>query len=202
MVISTIKWSLKERILKYLLENKESKLSIREISRVLKSDYKNTFEAIKSFPKELIKMEKAGGSWIISLNLYSNKLLYLIESKRTEELLIRHPKLKLIQKEIQELAYPFVIVLVFGSYAKKLEDKNSDLDLCVISDSLNMLKEFEKRFGLSTLKIELQEFSTKEFTSMLEKRPRNLGHEIFKNNIILFGAEGYYNLISKWTMKE
>jgi len=202
MVISTIKWSLKERILKYLLENKESKLSIREISRVLKSDYKNTFEAIKSFPKELIKMEKAGGSWIISLNLYSNKLLYLIESKRTEELLIRHPKLKLIQKEIQELAYPFVIVLVFGSYAKKLEDKNSDLDLCVISDSLNMLKEFEKRFGLSTLKIELQEFSTKEFTSMLEKRPRNLGHEIVKNNIILFGAEGYYNLISKWTMKE
>jgi len=52
------------------------------------------------------------------------------------------------------------------------------------------------------LKLEIQEFTTKEFISMIEKRQRNLGHEIVKRNIILFGTENYYNLISKWMKTE
>jgi len=37
---------------------------------------------------------------------------------------------------------------------------------------------------------------------MIEKKQQNLGHEIVKNNIILYGVENYYNLISKWMKKE
>ena len=32
---------------------------------------------------------------------------------------------------------------------------------------------------------------------MIEKKQNNLGHEIIKNNIILYGVENYYNLIEK-----
>ena len=39
-------FSLKERILMYLIENKEKPKTIREISKVLNVDYKNTFQAI------------------------------------------------------------------------------------------------------------------------------------------------------------
>jgi len=37
---------------------------------------------------------------------------------------------------------------------------------------------------------------------MLNKKELNLAKEIIKNNIILYGIENYYNLISKWTKKE
>lgn len=56
--------------------------------------------------------------------------------------------------------------------------------------------------GLLPEKIDIQEFTTNEFTSMIEKKQNNLGHEIIKNNIILYGIESYYNLIAKWMKKE
>ena len=58
------------------------------------------------------------------------------------------------------------------------------------------------RLNLLSLKLEIHEFTTKEFISMIEKTQNNLGHEIVKSNIILYGIENYYNLISKWMKKE
>ena len=57
--------------------------------------------------------------------------------------------------------------------------------------------------NLLSLKLEIQEFTTKEFISMIEKKKKqnNLGNEIIKSNIILYGIENYYNLISKWMKK-
>ena len=37
---------------------------------------------------------------------------------------------------------------------------------------------------------------------MIEKRQNNVGQEIVKNNIILYGVENYYNLIAKWMKRE
>ena len=50
--------------------------------------------------------------------------------------------------------------------------------------------------------MEIHEFTSKEFISMIEKTQSNVGHEIVKNNIILYGIENYYSLISKWMKKE
>ena len=58
------------------------------------------------------------------------------------------------------------------------------------------------KLNLLSLKLEVHEFTTREFISMIEKTQNNLGHEIVKNNIILYGTENYYNLISKWMKKE
>ena len=52
-----------------------------------------------------------------------------------------------------------------------------------------------EKFSLLSLKLEIQDFSSDEFVSMLEKKQENLAHEIIKKNIILFGIENYYNLI-------
>ena len=95
-----------------------------------------------------------------------------------------------------------MIVLVFGSYAKNKETKTSDIDLCIICDNEEKKKEFWNKLNLLSLNLEIQEFTTKEFISMLEKRQNNVGHEIIKNNIILYGTENYYNLISKWMKQE
>lgn len=62
------KFSLKEKILKYLIENKERPKTIREISGALIVDYKNTFQSINTL-SDLIYKEKIGNSNLVEINL-------------------------------------------------------------------------------------------------------------------------------------
>ena len=62
------KFSLKEKILKYLIENKEKPKTIREISGALIVDYKNTFQSINTL-SDLIYKEKIGNSNLVEINL-------------------------------------------------------------------------------------------------------------------------------------
>ena len=94
------------------------------------------------------------------------------------------------------------IVLAFGSIVKKTNIQKSDIDICIISDNKLKTQELISKLGLLPLKLEIQNFSVKEFESMLEKKQNNLASEIIKNNVILYGVENYYNLISKWMKKE
>ena len=165
-------------------------------------DYKNTFQSLSSLNEETYFKKKQGNSYSIEFNPNNNIETLLIEEKRLEEFLSKNPKLKVVKKYIDELNYPFLIVLVFGSYAKKSKLTNSDIDICVILDNKRKLNELQEKLNLLSLSLEVQEFSSKDFISMIEKRKSNLGHEIIKNNIILYGKEAYYNLISKWMKKE
>lgn len=195
------KLTQKEKIIKYLLENKDPQ-SIKSISRATLIDYKNTYSIINEITSKIINQKKIGNTNLISLNLVPNQGIYAVENKRTEEVLTKNPKIKLIQEDIKEINYPFMIVLIFGSYAKEKNTSSSDIDFCIISDNNKKTKELNEKLNLHTLKLEIQEFTTKEFTSMLEKKQNNLGHEIVKSSIILYGVENYYNLISKWMNKE
>ena len=194
--------TLKEKILKHLIENKDKKESINQASGAIVADYKNTFNAINSFPQDLISIEKIGNSNIINLNLIPHQEIFNIENKRTKEFLEKNKKIKLIQEDILSINYPFFIVLAFGSYVKKTETKNSDIDICIISDNKEKAKELISRINLFPAHIEVHDFLFKEFESMLKTKEANIAHEIVKNNIILYGIENYYNLISKWMKKE
>jgi len=196
-----IKLSQKEKLLKYLIENKNPQ-SIMTASGAIVVDYKNTYNIVNELQPEIILKEKIGNTSLISLKLTPNQEIYSIESKRTREFLSKNPRLKLIKQDIENINYPFFIVLIFGSYVKGTENKVSDIDICIISDNHEKTRELIGQINLLTLKIEIQEFTTKEFISMIEKKQQNLGHEIVKNNIILYGIEDYYNLISKWMKKE
>ena len=196
-----IKLSQKERLLKHLIENKNPQ-SIMTASGAIVMDYKNTYNIISELEPEIISKEKIGNTNLIKLKLVPNHEIYSVENKRTLEFLSRNPKLKIVQKYIEDLNYPFLIVLVFGSYAKNTKTGSSDIDICIISDNLDKTKELHEKLRILSLKLEIHEFTTKEFISMIEKNQNNLGHEIIKNNLLLYGIENYYNLISKWTHKE
>ena len=192
----------KERILKYLIENKGPK-PIMQISGATFMDYKNTYNLIKELEKKgLIIKEVIGNTNPVRVSLKPNYDIYLTENKRTEEFLNKYSKLRVVKKYIQELNYPFMIVLVFGSYVKGNANDSSDIDVCVICDSLEVKKELNNKLNLLSLKIELHDFSSEEFVSMIKKKENNVGNEILKSNVILYGIENYYNLISKWMKKE
>lgn len=194
--------TLKEKILKHLIENKDKKESINQTSGAIYADYKNTFNAVNSLPKDLISIEKIGNSNIINLNLIPHKEIYNIENKRTKEFLEKNKQLKLVQEDIQSIAYPFFIILIFGSFVKKTSTKKSDIDLCIISDNNEKIKRLISKLNLLSLSLEIHIFSFEEFESMLKTKENNLSKEIIKKNIILYGIENYYNLISKWMKKE
>ena len=192
----------KEKLIKALIENK-SPQSIMALSGSAVLDYKNTYNYVGDLTASgAIVQEAMGNTNLIKLNLSPNQEIFSVEEKRTQEFLEKNPKLNVIKSYIKEINYPFMIVLIFGSFAKGKNTSSSDIDLCIISDNKEKIKELWRMLNLLSLKIEIQEFTTKEFISMIEKRQRNIGQEIVKNNIILYGIENYYNLISKWMKEE
>ena len=195
-----IKLKPKEKLLKYLIEHKEPH-SIMGASGAIVVDYKNTYNIVDELVG-IISKQKIGNTNLIKLNLVPNQEIYNVENKRTEEFLSKNPKLMLIKNDIGEIGYPFMIVLIFGSYVKNTKTESSDIDICIISDNKEKSKELINKLKLLSLKLEVHEFTTYEFVSMIEKTQNNLGREIVKNNIILYGTENYYNLISKWMKKE
>ncbi len=195
----------KEKIIKYFIETKGEPnvfTSVRTLSGAVLMDYKNTYNLVKELQPKILSEEKIGNTNLIKLNLSPNREIYSVEAKRTEEFLLKHSKLKLIKSYSEELNYPFLIVLIFGSLVKNTETNSSDIDICIISDSKEETKKLIERLNLLSLKLEIHEFTSKEFISMIEKKQNNLGREIVKNNIILYGIENYYNLISKWMKNE
>ena len=190
----------KEKIIKSLIENKNPQ-SIMALSAAAILDYKNTYNIVDELAG-IISKQKIGNTNLIKLNLAPNHEIYNVENKRTQEFLSKNKKLILIQKDLEEMGYPFMIVLIFGSYVKNTKMKGSDIDICIISDNKEKSKELINKLKILSLKLEVHEFTTKEFISMIEKTQNNLGREKVKNNIILYGTENYYNLISKWMEKE
>ena len=192
--------SPKERVITNLINNKNPQ-SIMAVSGASLVDYKSTYNIVNELQPEIISREKIGNTSLIKLNLIPNQEIYSVENKRTREFLSKHPKLKVVKNYVEELSYPFFILLVFGSYVKKTNTKSSDVDICIISDNENKINELHGKLNLLSLRLEIHDFTTKEFVSMIEKTQNNLGHEIIKSNIILYGIENYYNLISKWMKK-
>ena len=196
-----ISYSLKERILKFLIENKQ-KWTILEIARKLGADYKNTFQAINALYPDLIYKEKKGNLNLVEIKFSPQFELFNVESKRTQDFLKKHKKISLVKEDIESIGYPYFIVLLYGSYAKNNYTEKSDIDICIISDNKKKNEEILSKLNLLPLPLQIHEFSIKEFESMLEKRENNLAKEIIKSNIVLFGTENYYTLISKWMKKE
>jgi len=195
-----LKLKPKEKIIKSLIENKNPQ-SIMALSGATILDYKNTYNIVDEL-SGIISKEKIGNTNLIKINLVPDQEIYNVENKRTQEFLSKNQKLILIRNDVEEIGYPFMIVLIFGSYVKNIKTKSSDIDICIISDNKDKSKELINKLKLLSLKLEVHEFTTYEFVSMIEKTQNNLGHEIVKNNIILYGTENYYNLISKWMKKE
>jgi predicted nucleotidyltransferase len=192
----------KEKLIKFLIENK-GPVSIKQASEAIAIDYKNVYGYVEDLTASgAIVHEVMGNARPIKISLTPDADIYSVERKRTSEFLEKNPKIKVIKSYIEDISYPFMIVLVFGSYAKGKETNTSDIDICIISDNEDKSKELIDKLNILSLKLEIQEFTTKEFIPMIEKNQRNVGHEIVKNNVILFGIENYYNLISKWMKKE
>lgn len=180
------------KILKYLLQNKESQFTINQISKDLSINYRIAHTQIKLLEKEnLIQLQKAGKSLLCSLTNNFNEKIFLAEYERLKELL-ENKDFKLILQRYSKAKQNYVLLL-FGSYAKNQNNKFSDIDLLAIT---NDSKEIEEITKLIPRNIHLTAVTYQDFLNMKNSKELSIANEAIKNNIILIGIDEYYRLIN------
>ncbi|MBS3145687.1 nucleotidyltransferase domain-containing protein [Candidatus Woesearchaeota archaeon] len=154
---------------------------VRGIAKKL--DESHSTILLNNLQKEnVIDSRKEGKNKIFYLkkNLISRSYILTTELHKLAKLLRKHPELSVIFEEILQKSDEKLIIL-FGSYAKGLEKKDSDIDIYIETKSRNVKKVIEDIY--SKINVKIGTFDTK---SPLIK-------EIIKEHIILRGIEVFYD---------
>ena len=165
-------------ILKPFFEEPNKKFSIRELSRILKINHTTVRQYLNQLVKEMFLSSKKEG-------LYSFYQLVLI--KKTLNLKLYYNLEKIRESNIMqdlEKKFDLPVIILFGSYASAMDDKTSDVDICLIS---NIEKEFsiEKYEKNLNRKISIHKFNKNSWTKTKNLNP-NLINSIC-NGIVLSG---------------
>ncbi len=189
-------------ILSVFAKNIFRELTFRQIKEQSKQKSNNVTQiALKEFLKNnLVKTNITGDVTAYSLSLNSNTYSYLNLINETELKSKKIPTnvLNAIQEKITKYT-PFFTLLVFGSYAKGKATQKSDLDVAIIVESEQSKKEISP--FLETIKrrevigVDYHIFTSSEFVEMLKSEQENVGKEIYRENIIYYGAIAYYSII-------
>ena len=171
--------------------------TIREISIIAKKDYPNIFNAVKELSeRNIIKIRKVGKSNLCELSLSKESISFLSYLDEQEALSIKIP---LLYKILEFKEFLDDIILVTGSYAKKKETKESDIDLVFITknNAFNKQKLLNNLTSLFLPKYHVIVITYKDFIDMLLNNELNFGKEIFNNKLLFRGAERYYELLKE-----
>jgi len=169
--------------------NYKAKFYLREISKISKLP-------LKTCQNTLIKLEKAkilkskieGKNKYFSLNLENIKTksyLQQAEIYQTDLFIEKYSQFKMFLKSLNII----VSIIVFGSFAKFTADKNSDLDLLIISD-----KELKLPFHLLPFNPHQINMTEKTFLKAIDQQ-EDLIKEIEENHIILNNHSFYVNIM-------
>ncbi len=181
----------KSEILKLLIESRETKLSIRKIALLRKINYKSAYAAVASLKhRNIIRLDRYGNTINCSFNNNFDSLVFLAEDERRKSLL-KNKGFQVIYSRLNRLNFP-IIALLFGSYAKKKQNKYSDIDLLIIT---NNTAEIEQEIKLLPLNLHLAIITHQEFVQMAKSREFSVVSEVLKKNLILMGIEEYYRLL-------
>jgi predicted nucleotidyltransferase len=112
-------------------------------------------------------------------NLQAKNYVFNAERHKLIELLKKYPELDAIMEDISK-AGKEPLIIIFGSYAKFVAKKNSDIDLFVETRNSAVKEHLESIH--SRIKVKLGDF---DLSSSLIK-------EIIKNHVILRGVEEFY----------
>ena len=186
--------SIKQKILIFLIENKEKTFSINEISKALKIDYKLVHTNINKLANEKsIKVEDFGNTRRCSFDNAFNEDVYIAENQRKKDLL-KNKDFLLIYSRLKEINKQFII-LMFGGQIKGTAAKHSDIDLMIISDE-EEAKEVDHRLELLPYNVHLTPITYGGFIRMTKSKEFTVVSEAIKKNVLLFGIEDYYRLLS------
>ncbi len=167
----------------------KARFYLREISRLTKIPLKTCQNTLINLEKDkILKSKTEGKNKYFSLNLEnikSKSCLQQAEIYQTNLFIEKYPSFKMFLKSLKTN----VLIMVFGSFARFTANKNSDLDLLVISN-----KKLNLPFHLLSFKPHLINMSEKTFLKAINQQ-ENLIKEIEENHIILNNLSFYVNVM-------
>ncbi|MDD3175992.1 MAG: nucleotidyltransferase domain-containing protein [Candidatus Nanoarchaeia archaeon] len=169
------------------------------LQELMKSQNKSSkawiFNALNSLIKNnlIVKSKKS------NLNLYSLNLNNSLSYKSLNFLKTGNfPEIGTVNILIRTIPFTNYCLIVFGSCAKHKQKKDSDLDVCLITETKEDYKKIKPYVEELKLEINLDVnyVTKKEFVEMLTNEEENLGKQIEKNEkLIFFNEDIYYQML-------
>ena len=193
---------LELKIIDLLARNTERKFTINEIAKFLEEYYSFVHRTVNKLIKDnVITKEKAGKSYLCSINLGAEKtvaLIQLSEIEKKNEFYSSNKWLKIILEDFVKSAESTinpVSIVLFGSYAKGMATKESDIDILLISKT---------KTGIDKITKELYAKYGKEINAIMmtsddfkKQKDKALIKEIIKDHYVLYSVEKFINLVFK-----
>jgi predicted nucleotidyltransferase len=183
--------------------------SIHEIAKKLNGAYGTVYNAVQRLSqKDILKKKQKGRALLCSLNLDSDQaksILSAVSIDKKEELKKTRPGLARTCEELTEtlkerLKGSLFSLVLFGSYAKGEETKESDLDFLVMVPDKKGADEIihressslEMRYGKRISPIVI---TPEMLVTMIKSKGENVGKEALRNNIIFTGFEKFWEIV-------
>jgi len=172
-------------------------MTIKEIQERIDYSYERVNSALKSLAnKKIIKERKIGKTLVYSLdmqNLYSEIGFghYMLE--REIEFIKKYKNIYKAIQEIENYSFSWSVIL-FGSYSKGTETKQSDIDLMITcspskeKDINNFIKSLEHKYGINFSPVVLP---MHEFPNIKKDNPE-LWHDLKIYSIVFKGKDTFY----------
>ncbi len=197
---------IKLKIVALFSKELNMELTIHQIKNKLKRSYHLTYDnTTELINQNIVNKKIRGHSTVCSLNLKNEKtkaLLILNSIDEKEQFLNKKAIKSLFEKLVDNITNKIEIlsIILFGSYAKGVETKSSDIDLLIISDKKDKNNLIQREISaLETMygyKINQIVVTTKMFKDMVtSKAELNVGKEALNNHILLYGAETFWKMV-------
>ena len=180
------------RVLSLFTRGFDKEYYIREVQRLLKISPRTAQLILGDLEKKAVLESHTKGK----IRLY--KLRRTVEARDYSTFAETYKRIKFAEKslKIKEIIDKLAssidgIGLIFGSYAKGIEKKDSDIDIFIAGTYDK--KEFERISSITGVKLDIKNYPLELFKSDFDKDI--LIREVLDNHIILFGSEHLINLI-------
>ena len=183
----------KLRIINHLGKHPGRSFTMLELSKAVGVPYATFYRALHGMT-ELVNINTIGKSKTVGLKAENPAIKsYLVISSEEEkkEFLARQPVINKIASELETKD----IVVLFGSYAKRSERKDSDVDLMIINKDGDRSVSFSRYELLFKKKINPIFVTISEFRKMLKEKEENVGKQALESNIILNNPERFWECV-------
>ena len=169
----------KLEIIRLLLKDKSY---VREIAKKLGTNHPVVLRRLNELLKSnVVDFSEAGRNKVFFLknSIEARKFVFMAEEYALIQVLAKYPLLRNIVEKIQK-DRRIKLAVLFGSYAKGLANKKSDIDIYIDTSDISLKKELVMSDSKLSIKI-----------GRLNK-DNPLVKEIEKNHVIIKGVEAYY----------
>lgn len=169
----------KEKIVQALLKSDNH---IRGLAKELNTNQMNISRKINKLYDENVvdyKLEGRNKVFSIKKTIEARQYAYSVESHKLIDVIVKYPRLRKIIEVIRNRS-DIKLAVIFGSYAKEMAKKESDIDIYIETRDRKIKEEISKIDSKLSVKIGLY------------NKKNLLIKEIEKNHTIIKGIEEYY----------